>query len=479
MAAEEWVRESCVNFALLDFLNDSAKLPGFSLSHATTRRTRAQKPIDRVPCKRYCGFRGAAIAQKTITPQDCRLCRTYDVVSGTLSCESGETYRIENAAPQFARRVIASERGLNLVELDLHHDPRLTPFAASCPQATVFNYPEWMRALAEEYAQPSLVLAVEDKEGWLQAVLPMFYTRGLPFNIGNHQVGRRLSCLPRTPVAGPLSSHPTALELLLRCAVDHVCSEHGVQLQVKSAARLPATNGLIHTTWRPTYVLPLPEHVEQLRFGDAHSRHQLKWAVNKAMKQAVQVRAAESESDLERWYPMYLAVMRRNAALPRPYRFFLALWNHLRPVGMLDFQLAEQVCGASKRLVAGAIFLTAGQTVFYAFTGGRTEDLGLHPNDLLLWDALHRACRSGYRYFDFGEVAEEHPELVRFKTKWGAVPVPLHRYYCPELPVPEDEGLCGSSSEDVVPWQTVVNKVWTRLPLAATGKIADWAYSYL
>src|SRR5438094_166073 len=57
------------------------------------------------------------------------------------------------------------------------------------------------------------------------------------------------------------------------------------------------------------------------------------------------------------------------------------------------------------------------------------ESISLRPNDAIQWRAIHDACASGYRRFDFGEVMEDDHGLAEFKSKWGTQPLRLYRYY--------------------------------------------------
>jgi hypothetical protein len=161
----------------------------------------------------------------------------------------------------------------------------------------------------------------------------MFYTRGLPINFGDHVVGSRLSSLPRTPLGGPLSINREATSALIHAAIDRARKNPGVQLQVKTqSTELDGlVDGLVRTPWRLSYVLELPEKPEDLRFGNSDTRHRIKWAVNKATKLGLQVRAADNENDLRAWYDLYLDAMRRNIVPPRSYRFFGAMWDQLYP----------------------------------------------------------------------------------------------------------------------------------------------------
>ena len=96
------------------------------------------------------------------------------------------------------------------------------------------------------------------------------------------------------------------------------------------------------------------------------------------------------------------------------------------------------------------------------------EDFCLHPHDVLQIEAIRSACRSGFRWYDFGEVTEDHEALAQFKTKWGGDPKELYRYYYPapmERNSTDGGGLARSA-----------RKIWQRLSLKATAVLGDWIY---
>lgn len=365
---------------------------------------------------------------------------------------------------------------LGVVELDLEKDGRYNAFIASHPKAIIFHHPGWLSALQAEYETGAIVLGCENGDRHLEGVLPLLRTRGMPFNIGVQQTGRRLSSLPRTPLAGPIFTSEEVGRLLIKAGVDRAKGESGVQLQIKSQDRFSAevSDGLFCTSWRPTYVLEVPERREELRFGDARNRHNLKWAVKKAEQNGISVRLAENESDLLAWYPLYLQVMRRNSVPPRCLRFFVAMWRNLASKGIMRLKLAEQKRADGQQLIAGSIFLTFGNTTWYAFTGIGDNDLNLHANDLILWRSIHDLCGTCVRWLDFGEVAEDHPELARFKTKWGALPKEQYRYYSGD-PVTQN----GHRSEARSVAMQLARRFWQRLPIRITQQLGDLFYSRL
>jgi len=387
---------------------------------------------------------------------------------------------------------------LSVIELDFREDPRWDRFVSSHPDALIYHHSGWLLALESEYCQRCLSLACVDEQGRVCAVLPLFRTKGLPVDFGPLSASRRLSSLPRTPIAGPLATSTEAAMAIVQHAVELARSSHGMQLEIKTkiADLDKPVSGLSCQPWRPTYTAELPARTEgaawedfwetlrvprncvsckdcrQLRFGNARRQHRVNWSVNKAIKLGLQVRDAECEEELAAWYQLYLLTMRHNAVPPRPYRLFQSLWVSLRPTGQMRLLLAEQNAEQSSngnpRLVAGSILLQFGQTVFYAFTGCAPEDFNLHPHDILQIEAIRSACKSGFRWYDFGEVTEDHEALAQFKTKWGGDAKPLYRYYYP-APVERASGDEGKLSR-------FARRVWRHLPPRATAVLGDLIY---
>ena len=389
----------------------------------------------------------------------------------------------------------SAEKTLQTFELDYRNDPRWDRFVSSHPDGLIYHHSSWLIALEEEYDQKCVSLACADTDGQLLAVLPLFSTRGLPFALGRYSTRRRLSSLPRTPVAGVLADDSAAASEIMRAAMD-LARDRRVQLEIKTQIegleRL--VEGLSCVPWRFTYVEELPSSPQgaawqefcenlrlprecgsckgcrHLRFGNAKQQHRVNWAVNKAVKLGLEVREAETEEELAQWFGLYLQTMRHKAVPPRSYRFFKSLWSTLRPKGQMRLLLAERKTEGQTNLVAGSIFLKFGQTVFYAFTGCAPRNLYLHPHDIIQLEAIRDACKCGYRWYDFGEVSEDNESLAQFKGKWGTEPKPLFRYYYPaEERHPQTSGALTSSTR----------KLWRALPESATAALGDLIYRYM
>lgn len=351
-------------------------------------------------------------------------------------------------------------------EIDASRDPRWNEFVRSHPRGTAHLLAGWLRALRVECDQPQLHLACEDDAGALHGVLPLVATRGLPGRIGGRLADRRLSSLPRTPVGGPLTSSQVATDLLLDAAAAHALAQHR-SLQIKRPCDdlRWTTGGLKPAPWRDAYVLQLPADRAQLRFGSSRNDARVRWAVRHAEAAGVRVRTA-SPDDLDRWYMLYLATMRRHVIPARPKRFFASILG--TPDSGARLLVAERTGSGRARLIAGSVFVSTPASVAYAFNGVDRGHLDARPNDLLQWTAINDAVAAGATTYDLGEVTEDQSGLAEFKRKWGARPATMYRYYLdvPPRTAATDEG---SADGTAVPNVThVVQRVWRHVPLPLT-----------
>ncbi|TMD64011.1 MAG: hypothetical protein E6I84_14540, partial [Chloroflexi bacterium] len=241
--------------------------------------------------------------------------------------------------------IAAASRGqLQVRDVDPRTEPGWAAFVAQHPDGSIYHHPAWLEVLQREYRRPQVGLACRDAGGALRGVLALCRTKGLPLSPGGQLTGRRWSSLPRTPLSGPLALDRAAAAALVQAAVARVRHEPGTQLQLKVAS--PSLDGMVaglnRVPWRLTYVLTLPENPEALGPADGRARRRNAWAVNKAKRLGVSVRAAETEADVEAWHRLYLDTMRGLGVPARSLRFFRAAWEILGSRGLMRLLLAEQ-----------------------------------------------------------------------------------------------------------------------------------------
>lgn len=367
---------------------------------------------------------------------------------------------------------------LTITEMDPGKDSRWEAFVLRHPEATVYHHPAWLGALRREYRQRTLFLACEDSDGTLRGVFPLLYTRGVPFR-GGPITGPRLSSLPRTPLAGPLALDPAALAALVREAQKRASAHRPslwLQIKAQGADVGEGVEGIARKAWRESYIVPLAGIAGQpYQIPGSQNRSAIRRAINKAIASGVRTRPAETEDELRIWYRLYLETMRRNVVPARPYRLFQAMWELMRPKGLMRLLLAEHQIGDSTRIIGGHLSFFFGSTVTYAFGASSAEDFSLRPNDIIMGQAINDASEAGYRFVDLGEVPEGDDNLGRFKSKWGAERVRMYRYYSPDFPDTEHT----ASDETESSAALLAKKIWTHLPLAITSWLGDRIYAYL
>jgi len=332
------------------------------------------------------------------------------------------------------------------------------------PDAHFFSHPLWVKALENEYGQKSVILVCRDGEGNMKGILPLMPTLGLPLKKNELITSRRLSALPRTPLGGFLFDNQTVQQVLIEAAIKKVSERNNTCLQLKSySSELnEGIENLNKINWRQSFYLHLPDCPTKIRFGDKKRHHKVKWAVNKAISHGIKIREAATEKDLKEWYKLYLETVRWHMVPARPYKFFKFLYDYLKPRGLMKLLLAECPEANGKNIIAGSIFLSFNDTVFYSFNGRSQTGLMNHANDLIQWEAIHNACEEGFKYYDMGEVSQCNTSLAQFKSKWGCDSKQIYHYYFSKN---NNYNIGNSNISDE---NNVLRSVWRKLPLKVT-----------
>lgn len=162
------------------------------------------------------------------------------------------------------------------------------------------------------------------------------------------------------------------------------------------------------------YLIHLEEAEEELwsRIKSSARRN-----IRKAYKAGVEVRPVTDPEQFDLVYGL-LADTYRRIEVPLPdISLFRSTFDVLQPRGEL------QVLGAffEGKLIADLFLLTYGGIATYWYTGSLREYGKLRANDLLVWEAIQTAKRSGASVFDFGGAGkpEEDYGVRDFKAKFG------------------------------------------------------------
>ena len=340
----------------------------------------------------------------------------------------------------------------------------------SHPDAGPYHLGGWAQVLRAAYGDRPSYLGLFDGDR-LVGGLPLMRTRGLV-------TGVRLRSLPVVPPAGPLAPDDDGRRDLLEAAC-RAADDAGAKIWTLHArgdgyeSLVPA---LQPRPKHPTWVLDLPDDVDEMRRGWKKSSNNLWRGIRKADRSGVTVREGRSEPDLRTFYELYLRTMRRRCVLPRPFRQLQEDRRLLGSDGHFRLFLAEH----EGDVVAGGVYHALGRAVDLLYNGSDDDRLDVRPNHALYWHVIEWAAAEGHRELDFGH-ARVGSSLARFKAQWSAREVPEYRYdYVPgaeraaAAAAPSGgralEGRGGSGP---------MERVWPHLPLPATRAAAALAYRFL
>jgi hypothetical protein len=357
-----------------------------------------------------------------------------------------------------------------VAEIDAR-DPRWDALVARHPDAGAYHLSAWARILHGAYGYRPRYLAIEDADGGLRGCLPVMEMDGI---LG----GRRLRSLPVIPAAGPLADSRGDLAKLLARACQLARESGAASLTLLSPRPgLDAVEPrLISVPKTPTWIVSLPSEAEALEAAWERPSN-LRRNIARARAAPLEVRKGQGDDDLERFYGLYLATMRRHNVLPRSLRQ-LRLARDLLPPAVFELLLVEH----EDRAIAGAVLHAFNGTVDLLYAASDHRRLDLRPNHALYRHAMRRAVERGCHRFDFGR-AVPGTSLARFKAQWGAEAVPEYRY---ELSARSTGDSARRRRHDAIDRLAVahgrpalVRRVWDRAPLRLTRVAGELAYRWL
>ncbi len=268
--------------------------------------------------------------------------------------------------------------------------------------ANIFHHPAWLKTISETYGfKSNYVVHNYQPKAPPNYVLPVMQIKG-----------DRWVSLPFTDCSKPLCINANnAIELTdelnqLRKSLDAKTME--IRWPLLASINSYTSENFY---WHTTQLSPDSESVYK-RF----KRTQVQQSIRKAEKDGVTVRMGTKWDDVKLFYKLHLKTRRRLGVPIQPLRYFRNLWKNLIDQGLGFIILAYH----EEELLAGAVFLHWKQTLTYKYSASDNRFWNLHPNNLVLWEAIHWGCENGYKVFDWGRTDLDDRGLRDFKLGWGS-----------------------------------------------------------
>ena len=305
--------------------------------------------------------------------------------------------------------------------IDPTSDSRWGEFVAKHRHSTIFHTSAWARVIQEAYGFLPRYYVLEREAGEFIAAIPFFHIR-------SKLTGNRTVCLPFSDYCYPLVDNTTDISLLLSLSKKEVDEGAASYLEVRGWQNTvnPTQLGLTIRDYHVLYLLDLEPGVDILK---ERLHHSVRRGIHQALQRGVTVRLTRTENDLDHFYKLNIATRKKLGVLPQPHTFFEALHRHMISQNLGFIMLAEW----GGKVIAGILFLTHNDTIYYKFNASDENHLQKRPNHLAIWEGIRYACANGYKHFDFGRCTPEEEGLRIFKSRWGAKEVDLPYYYYPRV----------------------------------------------
>lgn len=289
----------------------------------------------------------------------------------------------------------------DIVVTDPRTDPRWRHLVRG-PRGSLFTSPPWIDAICGTYGFHPVCRIAMSAQG---------PRAGLAWVPISDIRGDRHSSLPFSDRADPPVDDPVCWAALRASVI----SPHAPFTLRCFDTAVPATDPRLRrigsAAWHAT---GLDADLDELhRRLSKHARRNI--AV--AERNGVRIEASTDLAAVHRFHRLHVQLRKRKyRLLAQPVELFERIWQAFTDDGAVVTLLAH----ADDELIAGALFLVWGDTLYYKFGASRPEQLRLRPNDAIFWAGIRWGVQHRLRSLDWGCSDLDQPGLVAYKRKWAS-----------------------------------------------------------
>jgi len=311
-------------------------------------------------------------------------------------------------------------------------------------QATIYHDARWGEVMRASYGNAAFYMTAR-RGGKIVGVLQLIWQKSLLW-------GSHLCSMPYFDASGILADDIEAEEALIG-ATDRLAKDMGSDWVELRQVR-PLDNSFPTRTDKVTLRLPLA--------GDsAGFWKELKDKVRNQVRKAEKAELTADEGGpelLEDFHAVYSRNMRDLGSPPHGRRFFRLIAESFQD------SIRLFVVRQGRQAVAAALTLRDKHAVHVPWAGSDWRQRKYCPTMLLYWKMLAVSCDTGAPCFDFGRSTPDEGTF-RFKTQWGAKPVPLYWHFL----MPEGKALPDLRPDS--PKYRFMVACWKKLPVCMAQMI--------
>jgi hypothetical protein len=299
-------------------------------------------------------------------------------------------------------------------------DPDWDRFVGSHRLGAIYHHSSWLKVLRFSYPQLSLAaFVVKGPDGRIRSALPFCIVKNR----------RKAISMPFTPYCDPLIERREDADLLFGAVAGLVDANIVSSYELRSLHAHDFTRtGLVEADYRhKTNVLSLDGGIQKVR--KSFHRTCVSQPIKKAIKLGVVIREASSEADLKVFVLLHARTRKRLGLPIQPISFFSNMWRFMHPE-RLTLHIAEY----REKPIGSLLTLNYKETVWLEYIGYDIREVLVHPNHLLYFRAIEKACNEGFSFVDFGRTSTGNESLLRFKRRWGTEENDISYLYYPAVP---------------------------------------------
>lgn len=284
---------------------------------------------------------------------------------------------------------------------DPRSDPRWRQLALG-PHGSVFTSPPWIDAVCATYGfSPTCTIRL----GWDGQP-----RAGLAWVPISDIRGDRLTSLPFCDRADPFTDD----QIDWKALVDGVITAGApLTLRCFDTAVAAGDTRFARVGMAAWHGTPLAGGVEEVRRRlSQHARRN----ISISEREGVRVEAHTDSEAMQLFHGLHVALRKRKyRLLAQPVELFDRIFDAFAP----DDAIVTMLAFAGDELIAGAVFLAWGDTLYYKFGASLHEHLALRPNDAIFWAGIRWGVQRGARLVDWGLSDLDQPGLIAYKRKWA------------------------------------------------------------
>lgn len=332
-------------------------------------------------------------------------------------------------------------------------------FVSTHPLASPYHAWGWKTAMENSYHLKTAYLCARDKEGAIIGICP---TARLPTAFGRGG----LCSLPYCDRGEPLAIS----DAVLRAMLDQAATDSSHEIRATSGHDNPDEwqDTEIDNGTKVRLLLPLPASSEKL-MASFKSKHRSQ--IRKAEKNGLEASVAPGVERVAEFYSVFTRNMRDLGSPTHSLRWFEEI------AGAYGEQCLVGLVTLDGKTVGAGIVLLSGSRAAIPWASTLRAHNRLAPNMLLYWKLLEAVTDFGCTSFDFGR-SSFGEGTYRFKTQWGARPVPLNWYKAGSGAGEDGATAAPNPANSHGQLRTLIESVWRKLPLPVTvylgSRIRPW-----